>query len=68
MLTQDSRSSELGDVPAWFWHAQVAKPINVANPGKARHLFLRSEKEELQRTIGSALEEFGYPAATAEPG
>ncbi len=66
MLTQEARSSQLGDVPAWFWHAQVTKPINAANPGKARRMFSRSEREELQRYIGSGLEELGYPAATAD--
>ena len=62
MLTSEAGSSKLGDVPAWFWHAQVAKPINAANVGKARRMFSRAEREELQRLLGPALEELGYPA------
>ncbi len=66
MLASESAAPTLGDVPAFFWHAQVAKPINAKNPGKARRMFSRSEKERLDRLIGPALREFGYPPALSD--
>lgn len=67
MLSSEAGAKSLGDVPAWSWHAQVAKPINAMNPGKARRVFTREEREELQALIGDALAAFGYPPATADP-
>ncbi|HED65575.1 MAG TPA: glycosyltransferase [Planctomycetes bacterium] len=67
MLESESNSKALGDVPAWSWHAQVAKPINAKNPGKARRVFTAEERERLQALIGDELAAFGYPPATADP-
>ena len=67
MPPSEAGASALGDVPAWSWHAQVAKPINAMNPGKARRVFTQAEREELQALIGDELQAFGYLPATADP-
>ncbi len=67
MLGSERSAAQLGDVPEWYWHQQVHKPINPKNPGKGRTNFTASEKEQVQRIIGEELSARGYPPATERP-
>ena len=65
MVTSEKGASELGDVPAWFWHQQVNRPINAKNAGKGRSFFSEEAKRTIERLCGDALRELGYPPATS---
>jgi glycosyltransferase involved in cell wall biosynthesis len=67
MIVSERSARALGDVPEWYWHKQVAAPINPKNPGKGRANFTASERETLQRIIGEELAALGYPSATEKP-
>ncbi len=66
MVSSEKSATALGDVPEWYWHQQVAAPINPANTGKGRVYFSESERATLEEIIGSELESLGYAPPTAE--
>jgi hypothetical protein len=66
MLRSERSAGVLGDVPEWYWHKQVAAPINPKNPGKGRANFTAGERARIQHIIGEELAALGYPAATEE--
>ncbi len=67
MLASERSASDLGDVPEWYWHEEVARPIHAGNIGKGRRFFSPEERVELQAIIGGELAAYGYPPADAEP-
>ena len=66
MLSSERSAGALGDVPEWYWHQQVAAPINPKNSGKSRTYFSADEKRALQGIIGDELASLGYAPATSE--
>lgn len=68
MLGSERSASALGDVPEWYWHEEVARPIHGGNIGKGRRFFSATEREELQRIIGGELAALGYAPADGPPG
>lgn len=65
MVASESGVENLGDVPRWYWHDEVARPIHCGNIGKGRRSLSRRQKERLEALIGGELARRGYPAADA---
>jgi glycosyltransferase involved in cell wall biosynthesis len=68
MLGSEASASDLGDVPAWYWHEEVGRPIHAGNVGKGRRYFSAEERADLERVIGPELAAYGYPPADTPPG
>jgi glycosyltransferase involved in cell wall biosynthesis len=64
MLVSERAAEQLGDVPEWYWHKDVTKPVHTTNIGKGRRFFSQANKQILQEMIGDELERLGYPPAT----
>lgn len=61
MLSSESQAGKLGDVPAWFWHENVNKPIDGRNVGKGRSFFSASQLARMKELVGAQMVELGYP-------
>lgn len=69
MLASENAAAGLGDVPRWYWHGEVARPIHPGNIGKGHRYLSAIERQRLQGLIGEQLARLGYPPAdrSAEP-
>jgi glycosyltransferase involved in cell wall biosynthesis len=61
MLSSERVARELGDVPAWFWHANVNRPIDPRQAGKGRALFSPAQRAAMRAIIGEEMARLDYP-------
>ena len=61
MLSSERNAGQLGDVPAWYWHQNVNRPIDGRNVGKGRSYFSPAQLARMKALIGAEVERLGYP-------
>ncbi len=71
MVSSERNAEKLGDVPAWFWHENVTKPISQKNVGKGRSFFSNEDRAVIRSVVGADMNRLDYPPledAVEEPG
>jgi glycosyltransferase involved in cell wall biosynthesis len=61
MLSSEKVAKQLGDVPAWFWHQNVNRPIEARHAGKGRSLFSKQQLASMRAIIGPEMAKLDYP-------
>jgi glycosyltransferase involved in cell wall biosynthesis len=62
MISSEKNADQLGDVPAWFWHENVTRPINQKSVGKGRSFFSNADRQVIRSIAGADMARLGYPA------
>jgi GT2 family glycosyltransferase len=61
MVSSEGGAEKLGDVPAWFWHENVTKPINQRSVGKGRNYFSNADRAMIRSIAGGDMARLEYP-------